>query len=83
MNNKNIEYRTPENKGQILNINLGYTQPVKCEAVEPVAGGYTRLIVEDKDPDKPRAGRNFWQRGTNGALGCLYQIHVNQIQIID
>lgn len=87
MNNKDIKYRRElEDKtlcGDILIVKFKHNRPCKCEAVEPVKPGYTRLIVKDIEEDEEIISKsgNVWSRRIrrNHAKGSEFEIHVNQI----
>lgn len=86
MNNNDIKYRREEDGrvvcGDFLVIQLK-SGPCKCEAIQPIKPGYTKLTVKDADEDKTivsTINNSFSKRiRRNHAKGALYDIHVSDI----
>ena len=81
---KEIKSNKELTEGQIIYADIYMGQPaVRCEFKEPVAGGYSKCIVIDADPDEEihsgnnKAGKP--QIKKNHARGCEYQINIKQI----
>lgn len=68
---------------QIVQVSGAYPKVMRCEIIEPIKPGYTKVLVKDAGTSKPDPLQigGSWSRHSNLAMDNEFVVHVSQICI--